>query len=226
MKKSVLIAVLSLSLMAQIAAQSATSNTVRQRTATTSKPQKETATPKPVETQKPTETQKSKTTTTTTSPAPKPKTSPAPAGLADVNKTFDALLEGIRHADVKAVTSVYLNSPRLVLFNNNGTVTKGWEQMRKNRESSYPDLKDVKLECRDRSTRMLGLSGAVVTCLWTQSQTYKGTPETASGRMTVVFQRIGKEWKAVHLHTSPDREDPTRVPPSEQASPSASPKPE
>ena len=63
---------------------------------------------------------------------------------------FNALINGIRHADVKAVTSVYLNSPRLILFNSNGTVTKGWEQMRKNRESSYRDVKDVKLDVRDR----------------------------------------------------------------------------
>ena len=105
---------------------------------------------------------------------------------------------------------VYWNSPRLILFNNNGTVTKGWEQMRKNRESSYPDIKDVKLDVRDVSVTMLGRDGAVVTCLWTQSQTYKGIPETATGRMTLVFKRVGTEWKAIHLHTSPDKPDPTR----------------
>jgi len=129
------------------------------------------------------------------------------------------LLNGIRHADAKAVTSVYLNSPRLVLFNNNGTVTKGWEQLRKNRESAYRDVKDVKLDVRDLSITMLGRDGAVVSCLWTQSQTYKGTPETATGRMTLVFKRVGKDWKAIHLHTSPDRPEPTRVLPSEQSTP-------
>src|SRR5258708_6409718 len=36
---------------------------------------------------------------------------------------FNSLLDGIRHADVKAVTNGYQNSTRLVLFNNNGTVT-------------------------------------------------------------------------------------------------------
>lgn len=129
---------------------------------------------------------------------------------------FDDLIEGIRRADVNAVTAVYWNSPQLTLFNNNGTVTKGWEQMRRNRESSYPALKDVKIEIRERRVQMLGRDGALVTCLWTQSQTFRGTPETASGRMTLVFRRTGKAWKAIHLHTSPDAPDPARLLPSEQ----------
>jgi ketosteroid isomerase-like protein len=143
----------------------------------------------------------------------------------DVLAAFNSLIAGIKAANVEMVTGVYWNSPQLVLFNNNGTVTRGWEQMRKNRESSYPNLKDVNLEVRDVRTQMLGRDGAVVTALWTQSQTYKGTPETATGRMTLVFRRIGNAWKAVHLHTSPDAPDPSRVLPSEQAQPTPTPTP-
>jgi ketosteroid isomerase-like protein len=137
-------------------------------------------------------------------------------GSQSVIAAFNALVNGIRHANAKAVSGVYLNSPRLILFNNNGTVTRGWDQMRKNRESSYGEVKDVKLDVRDVSITMLGRDGALVSCLWTQSQTYKGTPETATGRMTLVFKRVGKDWKAIHLHTSPDKPDPSRVMPSEQ----------
>jgi ketosteroid isomerase-like protein len=146
-------------------------------------------------------------------------------GSQSVIAAFNALLNGIRHADAKAVANVYLNSSRLLLFNNNGTVTRGWDQMRKNRESSYADVKDVKLDVRDVSITMLGRDGALVTCLWTQSQAYKGTPETATGRMTLVFKRVGKDWKAIHVHTSPDKPDPSRVMPSEQASPASPPVP-
>jgi hypothetical protein len=141
---------------------------------------------------------------------------------------FERLLNGIRKADVKAVSGVYWNSPSLILFNNNGTVTRGWEQMRKNRESSYPDIEDVKLDVRDLAVTMLGRGGALVTCLWTQSQTYKDVPETATGRMTLVFKRVGRDWQAVHLHTSPDKPDPSRVLPSEESpspTPSATPSP-
>lgn len=146
-------------------------------------------------------------------------------GAKGVLAAFEALLNGIRNADVEAVTAAYWNSPQLILFNNNGTVTKGWAQMRKNRESSYPDLQDVKLETRDVRVQMLGRDGAVVMCLWTQSQTFRGTQETATGRMTLAFRRVGGNWKAVHLHTSPDAPDASRVMPSEQTTPTPTPKP-
>ena len=146
---------------------------------------------------------------------PKPAAPQDPASQS-VAAAFNALINGIRKSDLDAITGAYWNSPRLVLFNNNGTVTKGWEQMRKNRESSIKDVKNVKLEVRDVSITMLGRDGAVVNALWTQSQDYKGQPETATGRMTLVFRRVGTTWKAIHLHTSPDRPDPSRVLPSEQ----------
>jgi hypothetical protein len=179
--------------------------------------------PKPTNTQRPAVTPKA----ARSAPLkPKGVTSPAP-GPDTVPAAFDRLLNGIRKADVTVVSGVYWNSPSLTLFNNNGTVTKGWEQMRKNRQSSYPDIKDVKLDVRDVAVTMLGRDGAIVTCLWTQSQTYKDVPETATGRMTLVFKRVGKDWKAVHLHTSPDKQDPSRVLPSEgsPAMPTPSPTP-
>jgi ketosteroid isomerase-like protein len=163
-------------------------------------------------------------------PAPKKTTAPtAPVatgqapGSEGVLAAFNTLLDGIRHANVNEVMSAYWNSPQLSLFNYNGSVTKGWDQVRKNRESSYPEIKDVKLEVRDVSVTMLGPTGAIVTCQWTQTQNYKGAPETASGRMTLVFKRVGNAWKAIHLHSSPDTPNPAVIPPSEK--PVASPTP-
>ena len=145
-------------------------------------------------------------------PAPPAET----PGSEGVVAAFNTLLDGIRHASVNEVMGVYWNNPRLYLFNYNGTFTKGWEQVKKNRESSYPEIKDVKLDVRDVSVTMLGTNGAVVTCLWTQSQNYKGVPETVSGRMTLVFKRVGTAWKAIHLHSSTDTPNPAVIPPSEQ----------
>ena len=165
-----------------------------------------------------------KATGTQTPPAkttPKPneaaagQVSPSVAVLA----AFNSLLDGIRHADVKAATGAYQNTPRLVLFNYNGTVTRGWDQLKQNREASYVEMKDVKLEVRDLRVTMLGRDSALITCQWTQSMTFRGTPETDSGRMTIVFRKVGKDWKAIHLHTSPDKVDPARVPASEQTPP-------
>ena len=180
--------------------------------------------------------QKTNTNRAQTPPAPTKapaKKAPAPASTAStaqepgsegVLAAFNTLLDGIRHASVNEVMSAYWNNPRLYLFNYNGSVTKGWEQVKKNRESSYPEIKDVKLEVRDVSVTMLGTTGAMVTCQWKQSQTYKGAPETVSGRMTLVFKRIGNAWKAIHLHSSTDTPNPAVIPPSEQ--PVASPTPE
>lgn len=214
------VVVFALSTASALAQKPTTSPTVRPRTTTTT-------TKSPTESQKNTDVQQP----STTQPAarrttPKPKIAATNTSSSQsVAEAFNALLNGIRHADVKVVLNAYWNSPRLTLFNNNGTVTKGWEQMRSNRESSYKETKDIKLDVRDVSISMLGRDGAVVTCLWTQSQTYKGTPETATGRMTLVFKRVGKDWKAIHLHTSPDRPDPSRVLPSEQSTPESSPNP-
>lgn len=138
------------------------------------------------------------------------------AAKKSVLAAFDALLEGIRRANVRAVMNAYLNSPQIVLFNNNGTVTKTWKQVETNRTSSYPNLKDVTLEVRDVQVQMLGRDGAVLNCLWTQTQTVRDVSEKATGRMTLVFRKTGTEWKIVHAHTSPDNPDPSRLLPSER----------
>ena len=141
---------------------------------------------------------------------PKPSATPRQGATGGVSPSgavlaaFNGLLDGIRHADVKAATNAYQNTPRLLLFNFNGTVTKGWDQLKANREASYPQMKDVKLDVRDVRVTMLSPASAFITCQWTQSMTFNGAPGTDSGRMTIVFRKIGKDWKAVHLHTSPD----------------------
>ncbi|HEX8566145.1 MAG TPA: nuclear transport factor 2 family protein [Pyrinomonadaceae bacterium] len=158
-----------------------------------------------------TKTATAKTVTTATS-----TTAQTPDAKA-VRAAFDRIVDGIRKSDVEMVTGVYQNSANTIYFNNNGTVTRGWEQDKQNRESRYPDVTDVKLDVRDVRVEMLGTTGAYVSCLWTQTQDYKGTQESASGRMTVVFRKVGTAWKAVHLHTSPDRPDAARpVFPSER----------
>lgn len=161
-----------------------------------------------------------KSATAEASPSQTPRPTVTQAGpSAAVLAAFDRIIEGVRRANVDMATNGYWNSAALILFNYNGTVTRGWDQMRKNREASYPEIKDVKLDVRDKHVVMMGRDGAVVTCLWTQTQTFRGQPDSASGRMTLVFKRVGTEWKAVHLHTSPDNPDATRIPASEKPTP-------
>jgi uncharacterized protein (TIGR02246 family) len=142
-----------------------------------------------------------------------------------VREAFDSLIDGIRRADAEAVAALYWSSPQLLVFNNNGTVTKSWEQARSNRESLYAKVADVKLDVRDVRVKTLGPSAAVVTCLWEQSQTAEGQPERATGRLTIVYQKIGAAWKIVHTHTSPDKPSPSNLLPSERTPAGAEPTP-
>ncbi len=138
-----------------------------------------------------------------------------------VRDSFERLLEGIRQVDAKKVMDAYEKSPRTLFFNNNGSVTLGWDQMNSNRESSYAKIKDVTLDVTGVRVEMLGRTAAYVSCKWKQSQVYDGKLEDASGRMTLVFKLIGKDWKVVHLHTSPDNPPATRpVLDSERTQPS------
>lgn len=128
----------------------------------------------------------------------------------EVRVAFERLADGIRQVDVEKVMDVYDKSDNILFFNNNGTVTRGWQTMKENRESSYAKTKNVSLEITGLRVEMLGANAAYVTCKWKQDQEYDGKLETASGRMSLVFRLVGKHWKAVHLHTSPDQPAPNR----------------
>ena len=127
-----------------------------------------------------------------------------------VRDAFERLTEAIRQVDAEKLMSVYDNNERTLFFNNNGSVTMGWAQMKSNRESSYAKIKNVTLETTGVRVEMLGLTSAYVSFKWKQTQEYDGKLESATGRTTLIFKKIGKEWKAVHLHTSPDNPGPTR----------------
>ncbi len=145
----------------------------------------------------------------------------AAAGKVDpakgVHDAFDRLLEGIKQVDVDKVMSSYEKSDRLLIFNNNGSATIGWETVKNNNERIYAKLKNVSLEITGLRIEMLGRTAAYVTCKWKQSQENDGKLENASGRMTLIFKLVGKDWKISHRHTSPDNPDAIRpVFPSER----------
>jgi ketosteroid isomerase-like protein len=128
----------------------------------------------------------------------------------DVRAAFDRLIEGIREANVEKVMGIYDNSDRTLFFNNNGSVTLGWQTMKENRESNYAKTENVTVEVTGVRVEILGPAAAYVSCKWKQSQEYEGKLENASGRMTLIFKKVGRDWKVVHLHTSPDNPPVTR----------------
>lgn len=135
----------------------------------------------------------------------------------EVKETFDRLVEGIKEANADKVMSVYENSDRTLFFNYNGTATIGWKNMSDNRKASYADRTNVTLDITGLRVEVLSPTSAYVSCKWKQSQEYKGELENSTGRMTLIFKKIGKDWKIVHLHTSPDSSpDKIVIPPSEK----------
>lgn len=128
----------------------------------------------------------------------------------DVRDAFERLVEGIKQVDAGKVMDAYEKSDRLLIFNNNGTATLGWENVKNNVESAYKKAANVTLEITGLRVEMLGKNAAYVSCKWKQTQEYDGKLEDGSGRMTLIYTRVGKDWKISHRHTSPDNPDTTR----------------
>ncbi|CAN5426515.1 hypothetical protein BH10ACI2_BH10ACI2_12630 [soil metagenome] len=134
-----------------------------------------------------------------------------------VRTAFERLIDGIKEVNVEKVMSSYEKSDRLLVFNNNGSATIGWDNVKTNVIASYAKVSNVTLDVTGLRIELLGKTFAYVSCKWKQSQENDGKVENASGRMTLVYNLIGKDWKVIHRHTSPDRPDATRpVFPSER----------
>ena len=127
-----------------------------------------------------------------------------------VRDAFERMTEGIRQVDVDKLMSVYDNSERTLFFNNNGSVTMGWSQMKENRTSLFAKTKNVTLETTGVRVELLSPTSAYVSYKWKQSQEFEGKLDTATGRTTLIFKKIGKDWKVVHAHISPDNVPPSR----------------
>jgi ketosteroid isomerase-like protein len=134
-----------------------------------------------------------------------------------VREAFDRLIDGIKQVDADKVMSAYEKSDRLLIFNNNGSATIGWDNVKNNLTASYPKISNVTLEITGLRVEMLGRTAAYVSCKWKQSQEFEGNLESSSGRMTLIYKLVGKDWKVTHRHTSPDNPEPARpVFPSER----------
>lgn len=134
-----------------------------------------------------------------------------------VNDAFERLVDGIKQGDVDKVMNSYEKSDRLLIFNNNGSATIGWENVRSNIAASYAKTSNVTLEITGLRVEMLGANAAYVSCKWKQSQEFEGNLESSAGRMTLIYKQVGRDWKITHRHTSPDRPEANRpVFPSER----------
>ncbi|MFM9905837.1 MAG: YybH family protein [Pyrinomonadaceae bacterium] len=134
-----------------------------------------------------------------------------------VHDAFDRLIDGIKQVDVDKVMGAYEKTDRLLIFNNNGSATIGWDNVKNNVETAYAKITNVTIEITGLRIEMLGAKSAYVSCKWKQTQENDHKLEDASGRMTLIFKLVGKDWKITHRHTSPDNPGANRpVFPSER----------
>lgn len=134
-----------------------------------------------------------------------------------VKDAFDRLIDGIKQVDADKVMAAYEKSDRLLIFNNNGTATIGWDNVRSNVEATYAKVSNVTMDITGLRVEMMSKTAAYVSCKWRQTQEFNGKLEDSSGRMTLIYKLVGKDWKITHRHTSPDKPDATRpVFPSER----------
>lgn len=127
-----------------------------------------------------------------------------------VREAIERLVEGIKQVDADKVMDAYEKNDRLLIFNNNGSATGGWDNVKANVTASYAKITNVTLDLTGLRVEMLGKTAAYVSCKWKQTQENEGKLESAEGRMTLIYKLVGKDWKIVHRHTSPDKPDASR----------------
>lgn len=83
-----------------------------------------------------------------------------------VRDAFERLVEGIKQVDADKVMNSYEKSPRLLIFNNNGSATLGWDTVKgmSNRHSpvsrtSRSTSRDCVSRCSAKQTPTLAVSG-------------------------------------------------------------------
>src|SRR5437763_9851924 len=77
-----------------------------------------------------------------------------------VHDAFDRLVDGIKQVDVDKVMSVYEKSNSLLIFNNNGTATIGWDNVKANVMAAYAKVSNVTLDITGLKIQMLGPKGS------------------------------------------------------------------
>ncbi len=92
----------------------------------------------------------------------------------------------------------YLRSPEL-MFVSGDTVRRGWQETRDGYQANYSEPGRMgTLSFSDLEVRVLAEDAAVVTGAWLLER----TEDQPRGRFTLLFRRVGEDWRIVLDHTS------------------------
>ena len=94
-----------------------------------------------------------------------------PDPTKDVRDAFERLIDGIKQVDVDKVMASYEKSDRLLIFNNNGSATLGWEtvkgqqhvrlrqSLKRHPRRHRPPRRNARQNCRLRQLQMETITG-------------------------------------------------------------------
>ena len=114
-----------------------------------------------------------------------------------VTKVLDAQQAAWNSGNIDAYMSGYWNSKDLV-FTSGGKIRKGFEETLQSYKKKYKPGDMGKLAFSDLEFTPISPEAALVLGRW--ELTEKGAP--SGGVFTLLFRKIGGEWKIVHDHTS------------------------
>ncbi|SDI28633.1 conserved hypothetical protein [Ferrimonas sediminum] len=120
------------------------------------------------------------------------------ASEADIRAVLAQQQAAWNRADIEGYMQGYWNNEQL-RFVSSGKIKYGWHNTLKGYQKRYPDAETMgQLHFELETVQMLSDDAALVVGRW-QLLRKKDRP---AGEFTLIFQKIGGQWRIVHDHTS------------------------
>jgi ketosteroid isomerase-like protein len=125
-----------------------------------------------------------------------------PEGQKQLETIVKDIFIAAKARDLKRLDSFHLDSPKFSKFEDEGVYTRrNIEEARKTEDEQFSAIKDPVYELQDFKADVFG--DVAVTTFYLQYSGKMGeTPMAGRVRGTLVFAKVGNDWKIVHEHFS------------------------
>jgi ketosteroid isomerase-like protein len=119
----------------------------------------------------------------------------------DIQQAVRAYVDAVNKADISALVEMYSREPGVTSVGD-GEIIRGWDAIRSNADSIAGA--EGKYKVSTGSIDVVPLSAGYALALTSTIVTVKAGNQEVQlrGAMTLVFKKIGGEWKIIHDHTS------------------------
>lgn len=129
---------------------------------------------------------------------PGPTLAAVEAPVSMIRKVLEDQEKAWNDGDLEGYMSAYWKSEETV-FLSGDSVMRGWQTVLNRYRRGYPDRASMgKLAFTDLDFKLLGRDAAVVFGRWQLTR----EKDPARGMFTLIFRKIGKDWRIIHDHTS------------------------